>query len=375
VTPSVTPSVTRRHAILGVAALGYGCAARKRPQLARAPGLPALAPVNVAADRVIRTVAGLRPYRPSGFVVKAETLGRKTVVHNYGHGGAGITMSWGTAYLAVELAAGAATSECAVLGSGVVGLSTARLLQQRGFAVTIYAKDLPPNTTSNVAGGLWKPVSLFDSAIAPPGFQDQFVRAARFSHRYFQGFVGDDYGVRWIPLYSLDEEDVDPLSHSLRPIADLFPEAKSLNRAEYPFPTAHAFRCWTMLIEPPVYLNALMRDFQIAGGRIVVRDFENAESIASLKESVIVNCTGLGAGTLFGDSELVPIKGQLAFLLPQPEVNYCTIGPGDLYMFPRRDGILLGGTHEQGVWTLDPDPAETDRIVQGNRDLFEKMRS
>jgi glycine/D-amino acid oxidase-like deaminating enzyme len=331
--------------------------------------------VNVAADRVIRTVAGLRPYRPSGFVVKAETLGRKTLVHNYGHGGAGITMSWGTAYLAVELAARAAASECAVLGCGVVGLSTARLLQQRGFAVTIYTKDLPPNTTSNVAGGLWKPVSLFDPAIATPDFQDQFVRAARFSHRYFQCLVGDYYGVRWIPLYSLSDEDLGPPSHSQQPIADLFPEAKLLNHAEHPFPTAHASRCWTMLIEPPVYLNALVRDFQLAGGRIVVREFANADSIASLKESVIVNSTGLGAGALFGDTELVPIKGQLAFLIPQPEVIYCTVGPGDLYMFPRRDGILLGGTHERGVWTLDPDPAQTDRIVQGNRDLFGNMRS
>ena len=57
----------------------------------------------VDQSRVIRTVAGLRPYRRSGFVVRAEPLGDKKLVHNYGHGGGGITLSWGSSKLASEL--------------------------------------------------------------------------------------------------------------------------------------------------------------------------------------------------------------------------------------------------------------------------------
>jgi D-amino-acid oxidase len=67
------------------------------------------------------------------------------------------------------------------------------------------------------------------------------------------------------------------------------------------------------------------------------------------------------------------VKGQLAFLLPQPEVDYCTLGPGDIYMFPRRDGILLGGSHEEGVWSTEPDPATTGRILRENQALFDAM--
>src|SRR5690349_15424162 len=61
------------------------------------------APVKVARNRIIREVVGLRPYRPSGFVVDAQRFGNKLLVHNYGHGGGGVTLSWGTASLAVDL--------------------------------------------------------------------------------------------------------------------------------------------------------------------------------------------------------------------------------------------------------------------------------
>jgi glycine/D-amino acid oxidase-like deaminating enzyme len=129
-----------------------------------------------------------------------------------------------------------------------------------------------------------------------------------------------------------------------------------------------------MLIEPAIYLSALLRDYQIAGGRVVVRGFGSAQDVAGLTEKVVYNCTGLGAGTLFGDAELTPVRGQLTFLLPQPEIDYMTIGPGDIYMFPRRDGILLGGSHERGDASLEVNPATTERVLRENRELFEGMR-
>jgi glycine/D-amino acid oxidase-like deaminating enzyme len=128
-----------------------------------------------------------------------------------------------------------------------------------------------------------------------------------------------------------------------------------------------------MHVEPSVYLAAVLADYRIAGGRVVVRDFPDTQAIAALSEPLVLNCTGLGAATLFGDSDMLPIKGQLTVLVPQPEVDYITLGPAGLYMMPREDGIVLGGTFERGVSTLEPNPVETRRIVQGNRALFESM--
>ena len=90
----------RRTFAAGSAALLSGCATVGTRRIA---GCTPFAPVIVDEHRVIRTMAGLRPYRKQGFVVRAEALGEKRLVHNYGHGGGGITLSWGTSKLATEI--------------------------------------------------------------------------------------------------------------------------------------------------------------------------------------------------------------------------------------------------------------------------------
>jgi D-amino-acid oxidase len=369
--------ISRRGFLGASAALLTGCSAR-RASIVPTPGQERLPSVRVDSSRVIRVTTGLRPFRPSGFVVRAEKMDAKTVIHNYGHGGAGITLSWGTANLAVQEAAGIAERDCAVIGCGVVGLSTARLLQQRGYRPVIYSKAIPPDTTSNAAGGLWEPVSLFDDARVTTDFRRQFGDASRYAFRRYQSMAGDEYGVRWLPLFRLGIEPATvsaPAADSLNAdIESLYPEIHRLSPAENPFGVPYAERRYSMLIEPAIYLHALMRDFFMSGGRIVIRDFAAKAELMSLPESLIFNCTGLGARTLFGDAELIPIKGQLVFLLPQPEVQYMTIGPPGAYMFPRHDGILLGGSFQRGVDNLEPDPAVTGRILQLNQGLFKAMR-
>jgi len=318
--------------------------------------------VNVSPERVIRTVVGLRPYRRSGFRVEREAFGEKTIIHNYGHGGGGVSLSWGSANLAVEELAkgGALPASVAVLGAGAVGLATARLLQRRGAAVTIYAKDLPPNTTSNIAAAQWNPFLV-------SAHGDHFERAARFSHRAFQDLVSEHYGVHWRTNYVIGGGVRDDA------LRDLFPEIRSHEAGTHPFPVPEASSFVTMMIETPVYLAAIMRDVLLAGGRVVVRDFAEIGQVLALPEPAIVNCTGLGARALFGDADLEPVKGQLTVLLPQPEIDYVTLY-GSLYMMPRRDGILLGGTYEGGEWSLEPNRAAEAQVLDGHAKFFGAMR-
>ena len=377
------PRLTRRRWLSltgGALASGWaaGCATPRAARWAWSePARARVAPALVSPDRVIRVVAGLRPYRPAGFVVRAESFADKLLVHNYGHGGGGVSLSWGTAEMAADLVGDAgAEGDIAVLGAGAVGLATARLLQRRGRTVTIYARDLPPNTTSNIAGAQWSPTSVSDSLDGP--FGDRFERAARLAHRHFQNLAGPDYGVRWVDNYFPSDRPMRVADYMAR-IRDLYPEWEDLEGDEHPFPTRYARRVATMFIEPPRYLRALLRDVRIAGGRVVVGEIANLRQLAALPEPVVVNCTGLGAGKLFGDTSMVPVKGQLVVLRPQPDVDYLTVGGGRFstrgsqYMFPRSDGIMLGGTFERGVATLEPDPAETERIVRNHRMFFQAM--
>ena len=328
--------------------------------------------LKVARDRRIRTVVGLRPYRAEGFVLTNERLGEKVVVHNYGHGGGGVSLSWGVAQMAAEQARNLEDRGVAVMGCGVVGLSTARVLQRRGKAVTLYTRELPPETTSNVAGALWYPTHVYDPQRVSPTFVERYGLACRLAHREFQSYVSPDYGVRWMETYML-RTDPDTSNFETAGGAELYPEIRRYADARTFNGYSHIRRFTSLMIEPQTYLRALLRDFYAAGGKLVVKELKTRDEVAALTERVIFNCTGLGARALFGDQGLASMRGQIEVLLPQPELDYGYLA-NSLYMFPRADGVILGGTFEAGNWSMDPDDATTTRIIDGNAQIARGLR-
>jgi D-amino-acid oxidase len=179
--------------------------------------------------------------------------------------------------------------------------------------------------------------------------------------------VGDDYGIRWLPTYS----------EGSGPEAQLLPTFPPINRmvtrAEHPFPVDNLSRYDTLYIETGRFLRQMLRDVQIAGGRVELRSFGSPADIEALSERLVFNCTGLGSRQLFGDEELKPARGQLVILLPQPEVAYAFTGQAG-YMFPRADGIVLGGTFQLDNWSIEPDPARTEQILRSHQELFGGFR-
>jgi glycine/D-amino acid oxidase-like deaminating enzyme len=362
-----------------------GCAKKVSVQPAALRPKLNLPLVEASWERVIRTTVGLRPHRDAGFVLRAEKLDEKLLVQNYGHGGSGMSLSWGTGYMAAEMAAEQGQRRAAVIGCGVVGLTSARQLQRRGFEVTIYAMSVPPDTTSNMSLAGFTPTSgLVQVARRTPQWDAQFRRAVAIAYRQLQLLARPQYGVSWIHNYNLtDERETGPGETGDLLPAEFRTGAVTFGPGEHPFPAKYAVQRATIRIEPSIYLDALVRDFLLFGGRIVIRKFDTPRDLMSLSEPVVVNCTGLGSRVLFGDQELIPLKGQLTHFVPQPEINYQTASdarnPGlrggiGIHMMPRNDGLALGGTSERDVWTLEPNEEARREIVDQHIQLFTAMR-
>jgi len=153
------------------------------------------------------------------------------------------------------------------------------------------------------------------------------------------------------------------------------PEYREVTPAEHPFSTnSSVWQSETLLIEPPRYLQALLDAYRDAGGAIVLCNIADRAAIARLPEKLVFHCTGMGAKDLFQDVELTPVRGQLTILKPQPEVDYA-VSHDDLYMLPRSDGIVLGGTYELGVSSLTPDMEKMRRILMRHSAFFDSYRN
>src|SRR5262245_63760025 len=152
--------IVRRRFLAGagaVAALGalHGCRLPTGGSRSDAAVRLQLARLRASVDRITRVTVCTRPFRAQGPRFDVEKIGAKTVVHNYGHGGSGWSLSWGSGAIATANAMATGERDIAVIGCGALGLTTALLLQRAGARATIYAKDLPPNVRSAYATGLY----------------------------------------------------------------------------------------------------------------------------------------------------------------------------------------------------------------------------
>ena len=340
-------------------------------------GFTPIPKLKLSSDRIIKETVGLRPFRISGPRMEKEMLGNKIVVHNYGHGGSGWSLSWGTGNQARELVKTTPYKEVALLGCGTVGIATATLLQESGYKVTIYTKDVPPNVTSNLATGTWSPSSrVCDREKATPEFEKRWQDATRYSFRRMQMMLGMDM-VTWGDEYQVRKEKPTIMAggggSEVFHLEGLAPEWRELAHKDHPFKADYVRRRSNMIFNIPIYLNHHLNNFMIRGGKVEIREIKTLEDIDALPEKVVVNCMGLGAGQVFDDKEVYPISGQLACLVPQTEVNYKLATQG-AYFITRKDGIYLGGTGKENSWDTNPDRAETEKWVSILSDLMREMK-
>ena len=252
-----------------------------------------LAPIRARTDRIFDIAVCLRPFRPAGPRVETERLGDTLVVHNYGHGGSGWSLSWGSSARAVRLAMQASPAEVAVIGCGALGLTSAILAQRAGARVTIYARDQLPETTSARATGEWTPdsrIALASAAAANFGtVWEEMARAAFKTHRDYLGLPGTP--VEWIDQYSVSDDTprhntssvntgsstgkpaVEFASYARR-IRDLTPNWRRVPADATPFKATSVAHSEIMVFNIADYGHTLMNDFFIAGGQFRRAEFQ-----------------------------------------------------------------------------------------------------
>jgi D-amino-acid oxidase len=383
----MTDQIGRRRLLQSAAALTLsGCATLPRGYAAYRP---TLAPIRASADRLFDVTVCLRPFRAAGPRLESERIGDKLVVHNYGHGGSGWSLSWGSADVAVRQAMAASPSEIAVIGCGAIGLTSAITAQRAGAKVTIYARDLLPATRSARATGSWTPDSRIALAnVAAPGFADQWEAMARLSFKTYRQYLGlPGTPVEWVDQYFLHEaheaEAPEPpgaldFASYHRRIADLTPKAQLLPAGSTPFPVPEVRRTTGLMFNLADYGHTLISDFRAAGGTIVHAEFHAPADLAALPEPVIINCPGVAAREWWKDASITPVRGQIAWLVPQPEVTYGVYYRG-VNTLPRRDGVLLqdisgGDMKGYGDTNETPDRADAEHSVSVIAELFSRFR-
>lgn len=350
----------------------------------------ALVPIRASADRIIAVSVCTRPFRAQGPRIEAQRVGGKTVIHNYGHGGSGWSLSWGSARVAVQLALATRDKRLAVIGCGAIGLTSALEAQRAGLRVTIYSRERPPEVHSLAASGVWSPASrICSEEHATPLFRAQWQAMAHHSFARFQSLLGlPGAPVEWCDGYFLSDLPLDvPVpggrghgseSEPAYPdldegVRDLLPRPQRLQRAEHPFAVPHAVRYTQMVFNLGAYTRLLMDDFLRQGGEIVERDFASPRQFTTLKERTLIHATGYGARALLGDESVVPVRGQTAKLVPQPDVNYgITYRGHNLSVVPRRDGLLVQAQADGDFGSADtlPDRAASHAAVLRLAGLF-----
>ena len=240
-----------------------------------------------------------------------------------------------------------------VIGCGVSGLSTALRLQEAGHAVQIWARDLPPHTTSNVAAAVWYPYKAFPENLV--------LGWAAASYRAFDALLGEpEAGVMLVEGIELFPYVVDdPWWKSAVP---------SFRRAyaeELPATACDGYVFAAHVIEMDVYLPYLQRRFLDAGGVIAQHELHTLDLALEATDTVI-DCAGLGARELVGDATLTPIRGQV-LRVAQVGIERFTFDDhgwgGVTYIVPRRHDIILGGTAQEGDANLAPDAPTAQAIL------------
>jgi D-amino-acid oxidase len=253
-----------------------------------------------------------------------------------------------------------------ILGSGVSGLSTGILLLKKGYSVKIWAKDLPPNTTSNKAAAFWYPY------LCNP--KDKATRWAKATLEYLHSEIIKDEksGCVVRSVTEVFDKKVgepwwkDAVSSYRRPNIDELPEGY-----------IDGYEVKGILMDTSIYMKYIEKMFRGLGGTIIQKTITDIQEPLQ-KHNIVINCTGLGSRELFNDKEVYPMRGQMVKIKPNGFDRVIADDEGHnslAVIIPRINDIVLGGTAQKDNWSLEVDPKDTADILRKCAALDPKFKN
>ena len=246
-----------------------------------------------------------------------------------------------------------------VIGCGVIGLSSGIRLLEAGHEVAIWARDLPPHTTSNIAAAIWYPYKVAPEA--------KVVEWGRHSYRVFKELAAQpDTGVTIHGGFDLFRQPTPAPAW-----ADFVGNFRQARPDELPtgYTDGHYFE--VPVIETPVYMKYLRHRFEATGGSIEQRLVEDVNEPLA-EADLVVNCAGLGSRQLLNDEAVYPIRGQIVRVNRELLDDTFMLEDSDdttTYVIPRTTDCIIGGTAQTGDWSLEPDMATATDILARGSDL------
>jgi D-amino-acid oxidase len=329
---------------------------------------------RLSEESILGHKVGIRPCRKTGVRLEVDPRYDRLLIHNYGYGSSGITLSLGGAQEATRLVTLHATpsdARIAVLGAGVIGLTTAYDLAQQGYDVRVYADAYSPRCTSDVPMGIWTPPNLDDRSL-PREKKQLLQKLLDASRARFEQCLTDHptfQGVRWVDVYRFYRSPTGG-------------ECVTIHFDNDTTRTAQKTR--DILIEPSLFMQDLYSKLQAKGVPFHERHFADINDVLALEEPILVNCMSMGSRSLFNDDELFGVRGHLVHFKPEPGCDYflsqrllvrpdgCDNTHFWVNVYASPECIKIGGvTEERGIEDLEPDPAIIDQLIENAREFIE----
>ncbi len=334
-----------------------------------------------------------RPMRKGSPNMSVEIVGEKIIAHNYGHGGSGWTLGPGSAKYVVDLVETSAnatsiskSAPVVVVGAGVLGLFTAYELTLRGFSNIIVAASSFDGLTSHNAGGLLAPVSMDNN----PSMQPVIDRIGIDAYRFYAEVAAGKHahfskGARIMPAYfeNRSESGLEPyVGKVMQPAKDVILDFGNGTRRNMISYDDGIFMDTAVMMQ---LLHDYLKDK-------VTFEQRKVERYSELTSTLIFDCSGLGAGALNGDNDMVSVQGHLIMLRDQLPANlqsmilvYFPKGKTvsgqevkrSFYIFPKQlpgsavnDIGVVGGTFIEGATPETPNIEEFDILVSNARKFY-----